>query len=250
MRTIKGLKVLEKNDFEKFAPSVLTTEPSGNVSNKYSFANSLRLINDLKKNSWLPVRAQEAGTSKPEREGFQKHIVHFRNPDLGLHNGLHPEIIMTNSHDAKSSFQLRAGVFRLVCSNGLITGEEFMPAVRIRHINYDFSEVKNAVSHLTDNIPVVMGTIEQFKSTDFSSKSLRKDFELKAAQIRWPKAKSVSGLLVVKRLADKENNLWNAFNIVQENLIQGGGAKAIKSIDRIVKMNTTLWDLACQYLNN
>jgi hypothetical protein len=36
-----------------------------------------------------------------------------------------PEIILLNSHDGSSSYQMIPGMFRFVCTNGMICGQTF-----------------------------------------------------------------------------------------------------------------------------
>ncbi|MBB8619703.1 DUF932 domain-containing protein, partial [Escherichia coli] len=36
-----------------------------------------------------------------------------------------PEIILLNSHDGSSSYQMIPGIFRFVCTNGLVCGNNF-----------------------------------------------------------------------------------------------------------------------------
>lgn len=43
-----------------------------------------------------------------------------------------PEIILLNSHDGSSSYQMLPGLFRTVCCNGLVCGESF-GEVRVPH---------------------------------------------------------------------------------------------------------------------
>jgi hypothetical protein len=51
----------------------------------------------------------------------------FRNDDVVI-NGedgdtVFPQILLTNSHDGKNAFQFQAGLYRLVCSNGLVIAD-------------------------------------------------------------------------------------------------------------------------------
>jgi len=41
-------------------------------------------------------------------------------------DSLVPEIVLTNSHDGYASFQLMAGVFKFVCSNGMIVADSLV----------------------------------------------------------------------------------------------------------------------------
>ena len=45
-----------------------------------------------------------------------------------------PQILLTNSHDGKNSFQFQAGLYRLICSNGLVIADTQFEAVKIRHM--------------------------------------------------------------------------------------------------------------------
>jgi hypothetical protein len=44
-----------------------------------------------------------------------------------------PEIVFRNSHDGTSAYQLRMGVFRVVCLYGLIVPQGAFPAYRVSH---------------------------------------------------------------------------------------------------------------------
>ena len=62
--------------------------------------------------------------------GFQKHLVVFRNNDIIIegkdNDTVYPQVLLTNSHDGKNAFTFTAGLFRLVCENGLvISTQEF-----------------------------------------------------------------------------------------------------------------------------
>ena len=40
-----------------------------------------------------------------------------------------PEVVFLNSHDGTSAYQLRMGIFRVVCTNGLIVSRGCVPGV-------------------------------------------------------------------------------------------------------------------------
>ena len=59
----------------------------------------------------------------------------------------------------------------------------------------------------------------------------------------------------IRREEDRGTDLWRTFNVAQENLIRGGFlngstrrvARPITSIQKDVKFNSELWDLASKY---
>jgi hypothetical protein len=78
--------------------------------------------------------------------GYQKHLVVFRNNDVVI-NGkdgdtVYPQILLTNSHDGKNSFSFQAGLFRMICENGLVIATKQFEAMKIRHMGYDFEITK------------------------------------------------------------------------------------------------------------
>ena len=54
-----------------------------------------------------------------------------------------PQILMTNSHDGKNSFQFQAGLYRLVCSNGLVIADAQFEDVKMRHMGYSFEDLQD-----------------------------------------------------------------------------------------------------------
>jgi len=66
-------------------------------------------------------------------------------------------------------------------------------------------------------------------------------------------------LLRARRAADAGSDLWSVYNVVQENLIQGGVLKRaaggrltrtrkVRAIREDVRINTGLWAIAERYL--
>jgi hypothetical protein len=77
----------------------------------------------MQENGWLPVRAEQQSVRTEARRGFQKHLIRFaRAEHLGSweKNPVRPEVVLLNSHDKSSAYQLHCGLFRLVCTNGMV----------------------------------------------------------------------------------------------------------------------------------
>jgi len=129
---------LSKDQVKALAPVAFATEPTSNkVSDKYLHVNTETIIDDLEKLGWKPVTASQRKARKSDKTTiFSKHMVSFQNPDLMIKgkNGddAFPRIILTNSHDGFNSFQFRVGIYRLVCSNGLVVADEEFSAFKIR----------------------------------------------------------------------------------------------------------------------
>ena len=108
------------------APSVFTTTKAAHLTDKYVQTPTSRVVEDLMNLGWQVTKAQEVKSRK--YKGFQKHLIVFRNPEIMIKgkdgDDAFPQILLTNSHDGKAAFNFRVGIFRLVCSNGLVISDE------------------------------------------------------------------------------------------------------------------------------
>jgi hypothetical protein len=66
-----------------------------------------------------------------------------------------PEIILLNSHDGTSSYQMLPGLFRAVCQNGLVCGESF-GEVRVPHKG-------DVVSQVIEGAYEVLGIFDRWR---------------------------------------------------------------------------------------
>jgi hypothetical protein len=118
-----GTVAISDDEMRHFAPSVFASQPIEGVSERYSFLPTSSILNGMRENGWVPVRAQEQSIRTEARRGFQKHVVRFAR---GEHlqtwekNQVRPEVVLVNSHDKSSADQLHCGLFRLVCTNGMV----------------------------------------------------------------------------------------------------------------------------------
>ena len=205
-------------------------------------------------------RVTQANTLKPRKRDPRvvKHFLRMRHEShMGAMNGTIPEILLINSHDGSTSLRMEAGLFRLVCSNGLIVKSQDIYSSRTRHIDVteervvtEAMKVIKAASESARRVEIFMGKV----ITDVDALQFAKE----ASDIRGGKI-DPKALLTCRRDEDKENTLWNVFNRVQENLIRGGvegvspnGRRTrtlgIKAMGSTVKTNLKLWDLAENYL--
>jgi len=101
------------------------------VSDRYSFLSTSSILKGMRENGWAPVRAEQQSVRTEARRGFQKHLIRFaRAEQLGSweKNQVRPEVVLLNSHDKSSAYQLHCGLFRLVSSNGLVVALCHVPA--------------------------------------------------------------------------------------------------------------------------
>lgn len=245
-------------------PALTREQPWHGVSSKYSFLSTGKVVEALRVEGIKPYSVRTSYTRNTERVGYTKHMIRFRpagarqieDKTLG---GVHPEIVLTNSHDRGSSFCVELGLFRLVCSNGMVVSSGVFDAFRVRHVGTDLDHVLQAVNMIVKQFPQVEDAVRRFKSvqlTDFQ----REYMAQLAMGLRWDADKfpfQSARLLSTHRSADQGLDLWTTYNVIQENLIKGQrssryntgnrGSREIKSIDSDLAINRGLWALTEQF---
>lgn len=227
-------KVLSLDEVRNVAPAVFTTVPKETTTDKYLFIPTSRILSRLLDNGFNVVSAKQQGARSATQRGFSKHVLHLihssQSLDLKAGNE-YPLLRIQNSHDAKSSFQLSTGIFRLVCSNGIVMPETEFNSARIIHsVNTD-QETLEASFRVIQNHGKELETIEQMKSINLtrdeqllladSSKRLVFDEETISLNDR-AKINLTEKILTPRRHEDRATDLWTTFNVIQENAIKGG----------------------------
>jgi hypothetical protein len=265
----KLMDMLFKNQDQiaQLAPAVMSETHKETLSSNYTHIPTKQLIEDMSKLGWGVTDVKQGLTRKGNAE-HKKHLVTFRNPDLKIQskNGddvVYPQIVLINSHDGKSSFQFRAGLFRLVCSNGLIICTEDFGQMRMRHSGYSFSQLQGLINEMVMNIPNTIKTLNNFKEKELTEEE-KVDFAMRAIQIRFRDEEvkvSTEDVLKSIRNEDESNDLWTVFNVVQEKLVRGGfkyvnrkgklrRARKITNFVKDIKINEELFELANTYATN
>ncbi len=273
MKTMNGLEVLEKHDFEQRCPSFYAQGANNKASSAYQFLNTRDIAAQLWQAGWAPTFAMEQRAVNPENRGFTKHLVRFSHPDYILKDR-RVEIVGVNSHNTASSFQLHTGIIEFACSNGIISKSSDFGEFRIRHTGHDVAEqVAAAITGINENIPKIVNKIDQFSEIELTP-TQQDAFAGAVWNYIYPRDEKTgtqvspirpAQLLSPRRRADMSSagndwtrpapDLWKTFNVVQENALKGGlrgrgstgrrmSTRRVKSIDKDVKLNRAIWALA------
>lgn len=253
---------------ERLAPSVFSSEAKQTLTSKYNFIPTIQVVKEMEKEGWLPVKAIESRTRNEMNQGYQKHMVRFRNFNEQVQNNLvvgdtFVELVLTNSHNGLSSFVFNCGLFRLACSNGMVVSESSFDTARIRHNSYEATQVIDICGETVKKAPMITGAVEIMKSIELSPVE-QLIFANAAKPLRFDKPNEIDTerILLPHRQADRGNDLWKTFNRTQENLLKGrvrydrhdaqgryqgrGHTQEVKAIDKNVKLNQALWTLAAE----
>jgi len=204
---------------------VFQTKAADSTSSKYGFISSENIVSYFQNQGFELDGISYAKTRNPEKQGFQKHIMVFSMPDLLIDGGNKLQILALNSHDASQSLRLNVGVYRAVCANGLISGEDIFEE-RITHIGNFRLKLEEALKKIVHNLPLVKEQIVamQNKEVSFSdAKSfMRKMVDLRLQGIEGLREVNLATVDQVRRGHDASNDLYTFYNRVQESIIRGG----------------------------
>jgi hypothetical protein len=225
------------------------------VSERYGFISTRSLLDNLASEGFTPRSVQAARVIKPERQGYQKHIVRLRHESLMPKVGDHvPEIVLINSHDARSPLHMVLGIFRYICTNGLVTGEATFAHTFV-HRDISLSAVNEAAITLARSVPQMTERIAQMQCRKMSQTETAR-FVSAAARLRWDENDKIRSQAAVslerpRRYEDgTENTLWHVYNRVQENMVKGTRHfRRLTGITKDVQVNKGLWNLAAGFLN-
>lgn len=233
---------------------------SSRVSESYNFISTQEIVNLVEAEGFHLHRKKIQNVYNPGRLGFQKHFLVFNKtmPEFRSSQDIAPQIIITNGHDGTSAFKIRFGIYRFICSNGLVVGTNLVPAFTIRHNSIDATNEKivRGVHEIVSSGKLVAEKIDVMRNRQLSEDE--KEMFEDAARILAFGRDNRTNLLEFRRTGDNSKDLWTVFNVAQENIITGGQnainsagrrtrTRNINSIDRLVKVNSELFDLALKY---
>ena len=265
-KDIKVAKPMPKGYIRRVAPSVFQTKPSNEVSKHYTHIPTERVIDDMNLLGWDVIDAKEVKARKNSTKGYQKHLLTFRNKDIVINGDdgdtVYPQILLTNSHDGKNAFTFTAGLFRLICENGLVIADQKFNDFKMRHMGYGFEELQDMIKDMVEELPHTVESMNRMKAIELNQNQILK-FANEALECRFTKEErnrihvDLDKLIIPVRREDSGKDLWSVFNVLQEKMIEGdfeyhaGGklrkAREIKNFKQDMKVNKDLFKLALEY---
>lgn len=256
---ISGREALDNETLYRHVPSIFAREAHDSRSERYVYVPTIEIVEGLRREGWFPFFAVQAVPRDGERMGHAKHMLRLRR-DGGIGKAEAAEVIIVNSHDGTSAYQMFAGVLRFVCTNSMIAGERF-EEVRVPHKGGIQDQIIEGVYTVAEDFPRLIDATEGMKDTRLSSDEQRVLAEASLVA-RYGEDESPvrpDQIIAPRRREDVGQSLWQTFNVIQENLIRGGvdgrrqtsdgrirrsRTRAINGIDQNVCLNRALWTLA------
>ncbi len=267
MLNLNNTEFRTKSEIRQLASSIFTAQGAPTTSEKYAHISTEKIIDDMALLGWGVVDAKQVRARKTDTMGYQKHLVVFRNNDIQITaedgDDVFPQILLTNSHDGKNAFTFTAGLFRMVCENGLVVSSREFENMKIRHYGYSFEELQGTIKAMVEKLPLTVESLNKFRHVELSQEQAL-DFAQKAIATRFNEDEidniqiDLQDLLTPTRSEDRGNDLWSVYNVVQEKLIHGmfnykygtktRKARKIKNFKQDLVVNERLYDLALEFI--
>lgn len=258
----------------RIAPAVFATEAHDSRSARFAYIPTMDILTGLRKEGFEVVAAIQGRSRVEGKAEYTKHMLRLHHPDYQTQQarsqmlgGVAPQVVLVNSHDGSSSYQLYAGVFRSICTNSMIVMEDGGSHVRVPHTGDAMGKVIEGSYTVIEDSARTIEAVEQWGGL-----MLTHDEQMAMADaahvLRFGDAEGNTDtpfkpeqLLTPKRRDDAGNTLWLTHNRVQENVIRGGlrawdrdannrprraTMREVKNIDGDVKLNRALWMLSAK----
>jgi len=249
--------------------SLNTSAPNFNlVADTYGFIDTGKIVERFARKGWEINSAKEVKVRTIERQGFQKHLIRFRNPSFPSIDGLPsdhssiPELIVENSHDGTGALKLFFGVFRIACLNGIIAGSS-LGSYRVIHSQNAIKNLDESLELMTAGIPNLVERVGKLAAFELDQEKrlllARKGCELRLSHLKGIQDMDLYSALEPKRFADIGKDAFSVFNVIQERVIRGGirykqmnekngfverkHTRGVNSVSQSVKYNRELWNI-------
>lgn len=256
--TIRQDRPLTNDELQRIVPSVFSEDKHDSRSERYTYIPTIVILDRLRDEGFMPYYATQSRTRDIDKRDYTKHLLRLRRHDqvAGIEV---PEIILLNSHDGSSSYKMIPGMFRKICTNGLVAWKNF-GEIKVPHKGDIVGQVIEGAYEVLKTFDTVTGSIDLMKGIQLTEPeqrllgkvALEYKYDGKTSPI------TPDQVLQARRWEDRTPDLWTTFNRIQENVIKGGisgrtekGKRArtreVTGIDGDIKLNQALWKMAEEF---
>ena len=235
------------NDLNK-AIAFANTLDNNNIRNvqrikqKEFYIPTLDVITKLQDEGWkLSGVAEQRGKNRKITSNY----VQLQHPDFAVQNSKGKDeaftsITLSNSCNGAKPLQMSLGMFRQVCSNGMVTYDQHAESQNIKHIEINARDLDRFVNSMNSKANKLLTEVNEMKHKGLSIEDMRK-LAAEAASLRYSNIEDINidDLFAVNRVEDKSDDLWTVFNRIQENLTHD-----ITNMKEDIKLNQQLFALA------
>ena len=224
---------LTEDQIMSTCPAAFSKSKHSRLKDSYGFVRTIDVAREMQKEGWECTMATQVRSDNEERMATNRHLMRFRHinskPIVG---DSHPEILLMNSHSGATGFFMNVGLYRMVCSNGLVVADSTFETRRYRHHQNVSGEIIEGTCEVIDSIKEIENGIKKYNGL-LIDQSKREEFARRVLEFsKRPDSKvdyKPNDLIKATRQADNRPSLWNTYNIVQEKIISGGAEGTTES---------------------
>jgi len=264
-RVLRADVPLTEDRMRAAVPSVFAEGKHASRSERYSYIPTIDVLRGLRREGFEPFMVAQGQSRIEGKTAYTKHMIRMRHAgQVGVRPEVN-EIVLINSHDGTSSYQLLAGAFVFICHNGLVVGN-VVEDIRVPHRGNVRDEVIEGAFRVLDEFETVDASVDAMKALvlepreeiAFATAALALRFGergVEEAGGHRPAPITAEQFNEPRRIEDVGHTLWKTFQRSQENMMRGGQpgrsaqgrrmqTRPVAAIDRSVSLNRALWMLA------
>lgn len=211
------------------------------IKQKEFYIPTLDVITKLQDNGWhLKGVAEERGKNRKITNNY----IQMQHPDFAVQNKqgkneAFTSITLSNSCNGAQPLQMSLGMFRQVCSNGMVTFDQHAESQNIKHTEVNYRDLDRFVDTMNIKANKLITEVNEMKQRGLSIRDMKK-LAGEAASLRYNNLDEIDidDLFTVNRVEDESNDLWTVFNRIQENLTHD-----ITNMKEDIRLNQQLFKL-------
>lgn len=256
----------------KMHPSIKCNEKHAKLSDRYALVNTYKVIENIQKTepSWVITQVRSTHIRKPELQKYSHHVVKLESDGHKLGKEGKLQIVISNSHNGVSKFEFFFGIFRKVCTNGMVIQHPLFNGINKKHFT-DYEEINAYIVEAVGRAKEINRIYDKMceriltekEKVDLAIKGLHSRYQYKNSylELAYDTLKeryNIKELFVPLRELDNGDDLWHVFNVIQEKVTRGdyyaktdhGPSKAnpIKNTHCDLQFNKKFWSYAMELI--
>lgn len=214
---LRSDSALTDDQIRTVVPSIFAQAKHESRSERYTYIPTIDVLQGLRKEGFSPFMVCQTRTRDDAKREHTKHMIRLRHASQ-INASEANEVVLLNSHDGTSAYQMLSGVYRFVCSNGMVCGET-QSDIRVRHTGNIVDNVIEGAFRVLEGFELVDQQKDGMKALTLNAGEqgafARAALALKYDTDIAPPPVTETQLLQANRSADRAGDLWTTFNRVQ-----------------------------------
>lgn len=211
------------------------------IKQKEFYIPTLDVVTKLQNEGW---QLKGVAEHRSKNRKISNNYIQMQHPDFAVQNKqgkneAFTSITLSNSSNGAQPLQMSLGMYRQVCSNGMVTFDQHAESQNIKHTEINYRDLDRFVSSMNSKANKLITEVNEMKHRGLSIEDMRK-LAVEAASLRYTDLEDINidDLFAVNRVEDESDDLWTVFNRIQENLTHD-----ITNMKEDIKLNQQLFKL-------